>query len=482
MSASSDSLSDKAYIEHKEDVAADVKPQQEEEAQAVDPKFAIRVRRKIDLRLIPILAALYCISLIDRTNISVARVAGMAKDLKLTVGERYSIVTCVFFVPYIIFELPSNLIIRKVGCRNQLSTIVILWGAVMTGMAFCKTWQQLAVCRVLLGCLEAGFFPGCVYLIATWYKRYEQSRRFAWFYLASMCMSGFSKIIGYGMSLLAGRGGLNGWQWIFLLFGVVTIALGIISIFLIVDFPDKAKFLTPEEKAYAIQRVQEDRGDAIPDEMTLAKIGTHMCDLKLWAFGMCFMCSTAASYAFSYFLPVILSGAGYSTKMSLMLSAPPYVFGAVYTAVSAHFSDRYRQRALFIGGASLMCMIGLFLMAFVGPIAPRYLGAFFTIAGCQCNVPAIIAYQNNNILSHSKRSVGSALTIGLGGVGGIFASLVYREADYPKYLPGLGATIGCQATILIILALLSFHFRRCNKRADEGTFVIEGNPRFRYTI
>lgn len=120
MSASSDSLSDKAYIEHKEDVAADVKPQQEEEAQAVDPKFAIRVRRKIDMRLIPILAALYCISLIDRyfvlstrnsnaeadasvhnrTNISVARVAGMAKDLKLTVGERYSIVTCVFFVPY----------------------------------------------------------------------------------------------------------------------------------------------------------------------------------------------------------------------------------------------------------------------------------------------------------------------------------------------------------------------------------------------
>ncbi|POY70873.1 hypothetical protein BMF94_6050 [Rhodotorula taiwanensis] len=481
MSATSDSASEKAHIEHKESIVNDA-DQYETEGQTVDPKFAIHVRRKIDKRLIPILAALYCISLIDRTNISVARLAGMAKDLKLTVGERYSIISCIFFVPYIIFELPSNLIIRKVGCRNQLSTIVILWGGVMTGMAFCKTWQQLAVCRVLLGVLEAGFFPGCVFLIATWYKRYEQSRRFAWFYLASMCISGFSQIIGYGMSLLAGRGGLNGWQWIFLLFGIITIALGILSIFLIVDFPDKAKFLTPEEKAYAIQRVQEDRGDAIPDEMSLAKIGAHMCDFKLWAFAMCFLCSTTASYAFAYFLPVILQGGGYSTKNSLLLSAPPYVTAALYTAISAHFSDRTRQRATFIGGSALLCMVGLLIMAFTKPLGVRYFGSFLTIAGCQANVPAVIAYQNNNILSHSKRSVASALTIGGGGIGGIMASLVYRQVDYPKYIPGLGATIGCQGMIILLLVLLSMHFRRCNKRADEGTYVIEGNPRFRYTI
>ncbi|GAA5860628.1 hypothetical protein JCM3774_006233 [Rhodotorula dairenensis] len=478
MSAQSDTASEKAHIEHKESLAQSI----DQETQDVDPAFAKRTLRKIDLRLIPILAALYCVSLIDRTNISVARLAGMAVDLKLTVGERYSIITLVFFVPYIIFELPSNLIIRKVGCRNQLSTIVICWGAVMTGMAFLKTWEQLAACRALLGLLEAGFFPGCAYLIATWYRRYEQSRRFAWFYLASMVVSGFSQIIGYAFSLLAGRAGLNGWQWVFLLFGIITIALGVLSIFLIVDFPDKATFLTPEEKAYAMRRVQEDRGDAVPDEVTFSKVLTHLADLKLWAFGLCFMCSTTASYAFSYFLPVILQGGGYSVKDSLLLSAPPYAAAAVYTAISAHFSDKTRQRALFIGGSALLCMVGLFIMAFPEQLGVRYFGSFLTIMGCQANVPAVIAYQNNNILSHSKRAVASALTIGFGGIGGIIASLVYRQKDYPKYIPGLGATIGCQGLIMILLVFLSIHFARSNKKADEGDHVIEGNPKFRFTI
>lgn len=96
-------------------------------------------------------------------------------------------------------------------------------------------------------------------------------------------------------SLLAGRAGLNGWQWVFLLFGIITVALGVLSIFLIVDFPDKATFLTPEEKAYAMRRVEEDRGDSIPDEVTFKKILTHLADLKLWAFALCFMSSTTAS-------------------------------------------------------------------------------------------------------------------------------------------------------------------------------------------
>jgi len=100
-------------------------------------------------------------------------------------------------VPYIIFELPSNLIIRKLGPRNQLAAITVLWGSVMLGMGFVKTWEQLAVCRVLLGILEAGFFPGCAFLISTWYLRAEAGRRMAWFYLSSMVVSGFSNIMGW---------------------------------------------------------------------------------------------------------------------------------------------------------------------------------------------------------------------------------------------------------------------------------------------
>merc|ERR1712093_318658 len=147
----------------------------------------------------------------------------------------------------------------------------------------------------------------------------------------------------------------------------------------------------------------------------------------------------------SYFLPVILSGGGYDTKTSLLLSAPPYVVAGVYTAAMAYLSDKTRKRA-------------------------------------QSNVPAVLAYQATNVLSHSKRALSSAVCIGMGGIGGIFASLVYRQVDYPKYIPGLMATVGCQIAIILIVGGLSFYFRAQNRRAEAGTNVIEGNPKFRYTL
>ena len=198
-------------------------------------------------------------------------------------------------------------------------------------------------------------------------------------------------------------------------------------------------------------------------------------------FGLMFCFSTMPAYAFSYFLPVILAGGGYSTKLSLILSSPPYVFAAIYTFASAYGSDRTRQRAAFITANATICTIGLFVMAFGGRLPVRYFGSFLAIAGCQANVPAVLTYQANNILSHSKRAVSSAVVIGMGGVGGIFASLVYRQKDAPKYLPGLGATIGCQGAIIIFCGVMSLYFAAKNKKAEKGE-PIEGSPSFRYTL
>merc|ERR1712070_777672 len=144
------------------------------------------------------------------------------------------------------------------------------------------------------------------------------------------------------------------------------------------------------------------------------------------------------------------------TKTSLLLSAPPYVVASVYTAAMAYLSDKTRKRALFIAVSATVCLTGLFIMAYAGPLGVRYFGAF--------------------------RTLSSAVCIGMGGIGGIFASLVYRQVDYPKYLPGLMATVGCQIAIILIVGGLSFYFRAQNRRAEAGTNVIEGNPKFRYTL
>jgi len=437
---------------------------------------------KIDLRLLIILGLCYAVSLIDRTNISVARVAGMQVSLRLDIGERYSIISLLFFVPYIIFELPSNILLKKVGTRHWLAGITTGFGIIMLGMAFVKNWWQLAICRVLLGLLESGFFPGCVYLVSCWYTRYETNSRMAVFYLTSMVISGFSNIIGYGMSTLNGRHGLIGWQWIFLLFGVITIALGIIAWFLIVEFPEKNKFLTQEQTAWVIQRIQIDRGDAVPDKLTLAKLKRHAADWKLWIFALMFMAATTGAYAFAFFLPVILNGQGYSQELSLLLSAPPYVFAAIYTFILAVISDKTHMRTPFIALSSLVCIVGLTVAAYAPQAGVRYFGTFLVIAGTQSNVPAVITYSQNNILGNSKRAFTSALVIGFGGIGGIVASTVYRQADFPQYIPGLWTTIGLNLMTITFCVLMTLHFKAQNKKADEGRVVLEGSAKFRYTI
>lgn len=152
------------------------------------------------------------------------------------------------------------------------------------------------------------------------------------------------------------------------------------------DFPDRATFLAPEQRDFIIARVNADRGDAEADHFTL-KVGLkHASDLKLWAFGLIFCFSTMPAYAFSYFLPVILSGGGYSRELSLILSAPPYVGAAIFTFAMAVFSDKRKNRAIFIGLSATVCFIGLFIMAYAGTLGVRYFGSFLAIAGAQSNV------------------------------------------------------------------------------------------------
>lgn len=210
----------------------------------------------------------------------------------------------------IIFELPSNILLRKVGARVLLGSIAILWGSAMLGMAFVTDWKQLVAVRAILGFFESGFFPGCVFLISTWYTRWETQKvsdlifltlvrllnnllqRLASFYLLSMAISGFSNIICYGFSLVKPAGQLNTWRWIFFLFGIITIALGALGLVLIVDFPDKARFLNEDERRFIIERVNKDRGDGVADKMTKAKVIRHVSDWKTWCFGLCFMSAT----------------------------------------------------------------------------------------------------------------------------------------------------------------------------------------------
>lgn len=158
--------------------------------EAFTPEEQRKIIRRIDRRLVLTLGFLYCVSLMDRTNTGIAVVAGMGKDLVL-IGTRYSIIVLVFFIPYVIFQPPATVILRKIGPRAFLPTITLLWGMTMIGMAFVKSWTQLVPLRIVLGIFEAGFFPGCAFLLSCWYPRYMLQKRNAVFYLIGLVLDIF---------------------------------------------------------------------------------------------------------------------------------------------------------------------------------------------------------------------------------------------------------------------------------------------------
>ncbi|KAK0492889.1 major facilitator superfamily domain-containing protein [Armillaria luteobubalina] len=235
-----------------------------------------------------------------RSNMGLARVTGMGDDLDLDVGARYSIASCVYFIPYILLELPSNMCLRVVGVRNLLTGTVLAWGAVQLGMGFVPTWGYLVLCRTLLGVFEAsGVFSGVgihrddLVSAATTFGPLQS--------VFTSILGGFSNILAYALSLLDGKGGLGGWCWIFIIEGAATMIFGIISWTFIPDFPDRNTFLTTEQTALVLRRVEEDRGDALPDSMR-GKVFLHLSDWKVWIFVPAYALGPIADAAFAQIL------------------------------------------------------------------------------------------------------------------------------------------------------------------------------------
>ncbi|KAL3496364.1 MFS general substrate transporter [Aspergillus germanicus] len=427
---------------------------------------------------------MYSISLIDRTNLGLALVAGMQEDLGLAVGDKYTIIVMLFFIAYILFEIPSNLVLPRAGAANWLSFLGASFGAILIGMGFTHHWGTMAVCRFLLGVFEAGFLPGCTYLITCWYTRFEVGKRLSSFWILSVLASGFAAILAYVLTLLNGQQGIAGWRWIFIIEGAVTIGVCLIGRLIIIDFPTKSgNFLKPVEQQFIIDRINQDRGDAEEDEVTLRKILSHLKDWKLYIWSFNLMASTLPGYAYSYFLPIILrDGMGFSTTRSQLLSCPPYVLAAIMALVSGWLGDRYKLRGPIIAVHQLLTAVGMLITAYGRANAARYFGAFLGIGLLQFCVPGVLTFQANNITSHSKRAVASATCLIGGGIGGIIASSAFLASESPTYTTGVWVTFALSMTSIALIIGLDVYMWRQNRLAKSGRLLIEGREGWLYTL
>ncbi|WAO96900.1 Hypothetical protein NCS54_01459200 [Fusarium falciforme] len=441
------------------------------------PADESRIIRRVDWRLIPIVALMYCVSIIDRTNVAAASIAGMMEELEL-VGNRYSIITLVFFTTYIVFQPPSTIIVRKIGPRIHLAGITGLWGIVMIGMGLVRKWEQLAALRVILGLLEAGFFPSCVYLMSTWYTRYEMGRRYALFYAFGAVAGAFAGVMAYGLVHMHGIANYGGWRWLFLIEGAITVLVALCGYWLLIDFPDSKRktwrFLTDNERAWVINRVNTDRGDVEPTRFSVKKFVSLGLDFKVWMFGLLFFCTSTQGYAMAFFTPIILTmGMGFDRTATQLITIAPPTFGAIVTFALGWVGDRYRIRGPIVAFNNVVAVIGLSLIGFHTVVGVRFLGLFLATAGVNANLPAVMAYQANNIRGQWKRASSSAVLVGMGGVGGISGSLVFRTKDAPHFQPGLWACIACSLASLVMIGLLSVYFWVKNRQADRTGIILE---------
>ncbi|GMK56332.1 hypothetical protein CspeluHIS016_0301720 [Cutaneotrichosporon spelunceum] len=455
-----------------------------------DPAEVKRVVRKVDWRLIPMLILMYAISLIDRTNLSVARTANenrFDKDLGTDGNNnRYSIITVVFFVPYIIFELPSQFGLRAFGARIWLGTAVVLWGAVMLGMGFAQNWYTLAALRAILGMFESALFPGAAFLIQCWYPRKELAFRNVIFYITSSLGSSFAKLIGFGFSHLDGRGGMAGWQWMFILYGILTIFIGLLAYVFLVDVPTKGNFLTEREREIVMTRIERDRADSVPDPLTWPKILAYCCELKSWFIAFAFMSTTMSAYALAYFMPRILTIMGFNNVESMLLGTPAYFYAIIPAVVCGRIADRIphmRGNMILFNAVCIIVGTAMYSQLPSNQRAARFVGIFIATGGGNSNIPLILAWQAVSIRAQSKRAFCSALTVAFGGIGGILGSTLFFNKEAKQGYPtGVFTIIGLNvATIFGTLAMMAWMHMK-NKKAKRGECVIEGAEGFYYQI
>lgn len=280
---------------------------------------------------------------------------------------------------------------------------------------------------------------------------------------------------------LNGREGISGWRWIFIIEGVLTCALAIVCYWLLVDFPESDRktwnFLSPQERQWAVSRIQADRGDHEVEPFNIRKFLKGGKDWRIWAYALICFDTLTVSYALAYTLPIILVGnMGFSVSEAQCLVAPPFVFAAIVMYMGGWIGDKYRVRGPIIIFNMLLCLIGLPIMGWHKNSAVRYFGVFLVAAGANSNVTANLSFQANNVRGQWKRAFCSATLVGLGGVGGIAGSLVFREQDKATgYKPGFYACIACCLLTVILVVACDVDAYRQNKLADEGKKVLESH-------
>ncbi|RYP62728.1 hypothetical protein DL770_009549 [Monosporascus sp. CRB-9-2] len=470
-----------------------------------DAEAEKRLVRKIDFTVFPILFVVYMLSFLDRINISNARIQGLTDDLDLS-GNRFNIALFVYFVPYILLEIPSNMIIRSVRPSLYLGGLMFFWGIINMCMGFVHSYEALVALRFLLGAFEAGVMPGIVYLTSMYYKRHEFQTRMSFFFCSTLVGGAFGGLLAYAIAHMGGLAGLAAWRWIFIVEGAATAIVSWCAAFLIVDWPEQCQFLNPDEIALLKKRLADDGADiARMDTLNTYAYKLILSDWKIWLGSLIYMGVGITGYSTTLFMPTILKEFGWAAQSAQVHTFPVYVVCAVGMLAAAWASDRVQHRYGFVmvgvvistfGYGVLLSQSASSQLSAYPSSEAKYAAIFLAALGGYISMPLALAWLSNNLSGHWKRAFGSGIQVTVGNLAGVVASNIFIEHESPAYKTGYGVALamtwigGLAATALWVLLRRENRLREGGVRdgrlagasEDEVENMGDHHPAFRFTL
>ncbi|PWW72725.1 MFS general substrate transporter [Tuber magnatum] len=449
-----------------------------------DHGFERKLVRKLDKHIVPMIMLLYLFSFLDRVNIGNARLYGLEEDLELK-GNQFQTSVSILFVTYLGFEIPSNLVLKKFTPRRYIAAITTIWGIIATCTGLVNSYGSLLACRLLLGAVEAGLFPGLAVYLTFFYTRKELALRIGYLFVSAALAGACGGLLAYGIGFLDGRSGMKGWRWILIIEGLPTIVLGLVTYFFLADNSEEAGYLTEEEKRFMIaRRGREVTQTTSAQEFHWGDAKKCFLDWKCWAFAFAQFgidtmlygpSSTIASTpplafiltpprpGFSTFLPTIIKAIGHwSTAQVQALTIPCYALGAITYLIVAHISDKQQRRGMYAISFACISIVGYGILLSDASSGVHYFGCFLVAMGLYVSVGLPLAWLPNNCPRYGKRTAASGFQLTVGNASGIMAPVTNR------YIKGHAVSLSMVGFAAIIHTFLWYWFSKLNASRERG--------------
>jgi len=397
--------------------------------------------RRVRRRLIPFLALMYFVAYLDRVNVGFAALQ-MNAALGFS-GRVYGLGAGIFFLGYFLFEVPSNLVLARVGARIWIARIAVVWGLVSISMIFVRGPLSFFALRFLLGAAEAGFFPGIILYFTYWFPGPERARAVAQFSIASMGAGIVGAPLSGMLLSLRGRFGLDGWQWLFLFEGLPAVVLGLIALQFLTDRPEGARWLPAEEKSALVAALARDR-DRDPHTHAVS-LRAGLLNAAVWRLAAVLFLIVTSGYGFSFFLPQIVKNLSGSSDLGVGLwSAIPFLMAAGGMVIVASHSDRTGERRWHVAGSAWLAAAGLAASALAGVPAVSFAALSFAAIGLYSATPPFWPLPTA-FLRGTGAAGGIALINAVGNLGGFVGPYVmgWMRDLSGGYVVGIGLLAAC---------------------------------------